>query len=199
MIDVRARENSGALNGLRFLMRATAAVLAVLFITSCGNNIFLVGTPVITLTAQRGQFTSYLVNIDQIEMTRKDGTVIAVPMQSQRVDLANLGDKVQLLGAPAIGVGDYVSATLFLNYSAASITAEVNGVATPTTLLDATTKTAPLAETITVTLDPNHQLTIGDQQSSPVNFNIDLEASNAINFAANTTPVPVTVHPFFTV
>jgi len=199
MIDVRARENPGARNGLRFLMRATAAVLALLFISSCGNNIFLVGTPVVTLTAQRGHFTSYVVTIDQIQMTRKDGSVIELPMINQRVDLANLGNTVQLLGAPPAGIGEYVSATFFLDYTNANITAEVNGVATATTLTDAATKTTPTVDTVTVTLDPNNPLVISNQQSSLVNFNIDLEASNAINFAANTTPIPVTVHPFFTV
>ena len=38
MIDVRARDNSGARNGLRFLMRAVSTLLAVLFVTSCGKR-----------------------------------------------------------------------------------------------------------------------------------------------------------------
>jgi hypothetical protein len=96
MIDVRARDNSGARNGLRFLLRGLSAALAILFVTSCGNNLFIAGTPVITLTAQRGQFTSYIVTIDQIYMTRKDGTVFSLPVpnpssgQGLRIDLARI-------------------------------------------------------------------------------------------------------------
>jgi hypothetical protein len=197
-IDDRARNGSGARNGLRFALRGFSALLAILFVTSCGNDIFLVGTSVITLTAQRGNFTSYLVNIDEIEMTRKDGTVIELPIVNQRVDLANLGDTVQILGAPPIGVGEYVSATFLLDYSSAAITVAFNGQATATVLTDASTSTTPAVDTITVTFDPNNPLVINNQQTSLVNFNIDLEASNTIDFPAYSSPMPVTVHPFFT-
>ena len=199
MIDVRARENSSARNGLRFLMRAVASLMVLLFVTSCGNDIFQVGTPVVTLTAQRGNFLSYIVTIDEIEMTRKDGTVIELPMVSQRVDLANLGNFAQLLGAPAVGVGTYVSATFFLDYSAAVVYAQDFGGAQGAVLTDASTNAAPTVDTITVKFDPNNPLVISNQVSSTVNFNIDLDASNSINYAGATTTVPVLTHPMMTV
>jgi hypothetical protein len=200
MIDVRARNNSGARNGLRFLLRGLTAVLAVLFITSCGNDIFVVGTPIVTLTAQRGHFTSYIVSIAEIEMTRKDGTVIELPAVSERVDLANLPNFTQLLEVPAVGVGTYVSATFFLDYSSLPpyITVDVNGQSMLTTLIDSSTGLAPTIDTVTVNFDPNNPLVITSQQSSPVNFNIDLEASNTIDNTDGTTAL-VTVHPMFTV
>ena len=199
MIDVRARENSGARNGLRFLMRAAATVLTLLFIASCGSDIILVGTPVITLTAQRGHFLSYIVTIDEIEMTRKDGTIIELPTVSERVDLANLGNYVQLLEAPAIGIGTYVSATFFIDYTSAYITVDAGGTAAPTTLTDADTALTPTVDTVTVKFDPNNPLVIQNQVSSLVNFNVDLDASNTINTTAGASLVPVTTHPFFTV
>jgi hypothetical protein len=180
-------------------LRGLSALVAVLFITSCGNNLFSVGTTVITMTAQRGHFTSYLVNIDEIEMTRNDGSVIQLPIVSQRVDLANLGNTVTILGAPPVEVGTYVSATFFIDYSDPYITSEIAGQAIPSTLTDASTKTTPAVDTITVTFDPNHPLVVTNQQTALLNFNIDLEASNTIDFPVNTTPLPVTVHPFFTV
>ena len=203
MIDVRARENSSARNGLRFLMRAVASLMMLLFVASCGNDIFLVGTPVITLTAQRGNFLSYVVTIDEIEMTRKDGTVIELPMVSQRVDLANLGNFTQLLGAPAIGTGTYVSATFFVDYESAAIYVDSGGTGVQTVLTDASTAAAPTVDTITVKFDINNPLVISNQVSSTVNFNIDLDASNSIDYQATTTTVPNTVpvltHPMFTV
>jgi hypothetical protein len=199
MIDVRARNNSGARNGLRFLLRGLGALLAVLFVTSCGNDIFVVGTPIVTLTAQRGHFTSYIVTIDEIEMTRKDGTVIELPTVSERVDLANLGNFVQLLEVPAIGVGTYISATFFLDYSTPYITIDANGTTLlASTLIDSSTGTTPSVDTITVNFDPANPLVINSQQSSPVNFNIDLEASNTID-GNDATSATVTVHPVFTV
>ena len=199
MIDVRARENSGARNGLRFSLRAAATLLVMLFVASCGNDIFLVGTPVITLTAQRGHFLSYIVTIDEIEMTRKDGTVIELPMVSQRVDLANLGNYTQLLGAPALGYGTYVSATFFIDYETAYVTVDSGGTAGPSVLTDASTDATPTIDTITVKFDPNNPLVLSNQQSSTVNFNIDLDASNTIDYAAAALPVPIVVHPMFTV
>ena len=199
MIDVRARENSSARNGLRFLMRAVASLMMLLFVASCGNDIFLVGTPVITLTAQRGHFLSYVVTIDEIEMTRKDGTVIELPMVSQRVDLANLGNFTQLLGAPAIGTGTYVSATFFVDYESPLVYVDNGGSAIGAVLTDASTNTTPTVDTITVKFDPNNPLVISNQVSSTVNFNFDLEASNSIDYAGETTSVPVLVHPIATV
>jgi hypothetical protein len=206
MIDVCARDNSGARNGLRFLLRGLSVVLAILFVTSCGNSIFIVGTPVITLTAQRGNFTSYMVSIDAIEFTRNDGSVIPIAMPQStftgspglRVDLAQLSNFVQLLEAPALEEGTYVSATIFLDYSTANVTIDENGQVGATTLIDASTGTTPTTDTITVKFDPNNPLVIGNQTSSLVNFNIDLEASNTINIP-NGFPAVVTVHPIITV
>jgi hypothetical protein len=197
MIDVRARDNSGARNGLRFLLRGLSAALAVLFITSCGNNLFVAGTPVITLTAERGQFTSYIVTIDQINMTRKDGTVLEIPLVSQRVDLSQQTNFVQLLEAPALEEGTYVSATFFLDYSGAYITIDAGGVAGSTTLVDSSTGTTPAVDTITVLFDPNNPQVIGNQTAALINFNIDLEASNTINLTAG-LPATVTTHPVIT-
>ena len=202
MIDVRARDNSGARNGLRFLLRGLSAALAILFVTSCGNNLFIAGTPVITLTAQRGQFTSYIVTIDQINMTRLDGTVIELPVPNpsaggSRLDLAQQAGFVQLLEAPALQEGTYVSATFFLDYAGASVTIDDNGYSGATTLIDSSTNTTPATDTITVVFDPNNPLVIGNQTSSLINFNIDLEASNTINIP-NGIPAVVTVHPIIT-
>jgi hypothetical protein len=198
MIDVRARDNSGARNGLRFLLRGLSAALAILSITGCGNTLFIAGTPVVTLTAQRGQFTSYIVTIDQINLTRSDGTVIEIPLVSERVDLAQQTDFVQLLQAPAVEEGTYVSATFFLDYTGSYVTIDAGGTAGPTTLIDDITGTTPGQESILVTFDPSNQLVIGNQTSALINFNIDLEASNTVDNASGVLPANVTVHPVIT-
>ncbi len=130
MIDVRARNNSGARNGLRILLRSLGCPAggAVHHELRQRYLLVVVATPIVTFTAQRGHFTSFaIVTIDEIEMTRKDGTVIELPTVSERVDLANLGNFVQLLEVPAIGVGTYDSATFFLDYSTAYVTIDANG------------------------------------------------------------------------
>jgi hypothetical protein len=197
-IDVRARDRSGAWNGLRLILRGLGALLALLFVTSCGSNIFIVGTQVATLTTERGHFTSYIVSIDQIYVTRSDGTIGYVSTQALRVDLAQISSHVNLMNTSPLQQGTYVSATIVLDYSAPYITVDYDGQFGPTTVLDAATGAAPGQETFTINFDPNHPLTIGNQTSSQLNFNIDLEASNTINFS-NGLPATVTIHPVVSV
>jgi hypothetical protein len=200
MIDVRARDRSGAWNGLRFIPRGLGVLLTLLFVTSCGNGIFIVGTPVLTMTSQRGHFTSYVVNIDAIEMTRKDGTIVEFPTVNLRVDLAQISSVVNLLETPALGEGTYVSATLVLDYTQAPyITVDYQGtLGGATTLIDAQTGTTPTTQTFTITLDPNNPMVIGNQTAALVNFDIDLEASNTIDYSKG-LPATVTIHPIVSV
>lgn len=200
MTDVRAHTRSGARNGLRSLLYGMGVILAALLISSCGNSTFTPGTPVITLSAQPGRFTSYIVSIAQIYMTRQDGTIFYVPSANtgteERVDFAHLANYTNLLEAPAAEVGTYVSATFVLDYSNAYVTVGVNGAVSPVTLVDPATSAAPTTVTVTVKLDPNHPLVINNQQSSPVAFDIDLEASNIIT--SSSAGLKVTVKPFWT-
>lgn len=195
MTDVRARTTTGARNGLRYLVYGCGLLLALLT-ASCGNTIFSVGTPVITLTAKPGRFASYIVTIGTIQLTRQDGGIVQLPVVNQRVDLANLSAYANLLEAPAVQIGTYVSATFVLDYSSAQISVKANGGVFPTTLYDGTTKTTPVAETIVVQFPPNQPFVISDQKSSVLSLDIDLEASNIIG-AANAGSYQVTVKPFW--
>jgi hypothetical protein len=201
MTDVRAHTRSGARNGLRSLFCGMGVILAALFISSCGNSTFVAGTPVITLSAKPGRFTSYIVTLAQIYMTRQDGTLFYVPSTTsgtaERVDLANLSNYTNLLEAPAAATGTYVSATFVLDYSSAYVTVGVDGGVFPVTLVDPATSAAPTTITVTVKFDPNHPLVINSQNSSPVAFDIDLEASNIITSTA--TGLQVRVKPFWNV
>jgi hypothetical protein len=198
MTDVRARTRSGARTGLRFVVGGLIAVLA-LFATACGNNNIDLGTPVITLTTNSGQFTSYIVTIDDIILTQQDGTIAEPLSTPQRVDLAQLSNVVQLLEAPAAQTGSYVSATITLDYATipAVVTVNVNGQSVPATLVDVTTGAAPTTETFTVQFDPAHPMVITKGQSALAALNIDLEASNSIHLSASAATV--TVMPFMTV
>jgi hypothetical protein len=194
-IDARARTDSGARNGLHYLLRGLALVL-VLLTASCGEETFVVGTPIITFTAKPGRFTSYIVTIDEIEMTRRDGTTIELPTIDERIDLAHISSYVNLLEVPALGVGDYVSATFVLDYTDPSISVGSNGQAFPVaTLLDSGTGLVATTATVTVYFDPLHPLAIQSQQSAELAIDIDLEGSNSI--VQNSAGFQVTVQPFW--
>lgn len=202
MTDARARTTTGARNGLRFLGYGFALLLALLT-ASCGSDIFQVGTPVITLSATPGRFTSYIVTIDSVQLTRQDGNVFQLPIVGQIVDLANLKAYTNLLEAPPEPIGTYVAADIFVDYvnpnAPAFVTVDLDGVQHTTTLYDPVTQAAAQQQQIHIVFDPNHPFVINDQQSSVINFNIDLEASNLIGAPDSTGTSQVTVKPYWNV
>jgi hypothetical protein len=198
MTVVRARTRSGARTGLRSVICGFTAVLALLA-TACGNNNFDVGTSVLTLTSTSSTpFASYIVTIDDIILTRQDGTPVQTLSVPERVDLTQYSSLAELLEAPPVGVGTYVSATITLDYTitAPIITVNVNGQAVPVSLVD-TTGAAPTTQTLTIVFDPSNPMVVTKGTSALANLNIDLEASNSINYS--TSPVTVTVKPFWAV
>ena len=200
MTDVRARTSTSARNGLRYLLYGFGLLLALLT-ASCGNTIYSVGTPVITLTAKPGRFTSYIVTIDEVQLTRNDGAVVTLPAFSQRVDLANISANYQLLEAPAVAIGTYTAITFILDYSVETpvVTVDYNGAVYATSLVDPSTAAAPSTETIEVKFDPNHPFVVNDQKSSLLAIDIDLEASNIVTLPPVNNLATVTVKPFWNV
>ncbi len=154
------------------------------------------GSPVVTLADTGGDFATYRVGIDSITLTGTDGVVVTPLLTAQSVDLARLTDITEVLEVPAARSGSYKSATLTLDYSAANIWIIVNGQAVRAQALDGAGN-ALLTQTVTVTFDPNHPLTITRGTSTRMAIDIDLAAMNSINAAP--TPPKVTVRPFLVI
>jgi hypothetical protein len=193
------RAISGALSVVRAAFVGAAAILAL---SSCGNDNFTYGTPLITFSVTPGPFTSYLVEIDQILLTRNDNTPVYPLLQPQVVDFVKLGTLPEVFGAPAILEGTYTSASITVNYAAttyqpvgALLYMNVNGKSTLVSPVDTTgTGTASSSVTYTVKFDPNHPLVIKHGVSTPLDFNFDLSAASVIN--TSTSPIQVTTRPF---
>ncbi len=198
MTVVCGRARSGAGSVLRALICATFAVLS-LVASGCGNNTFVFGTPVITVSnSAPGPFSSYLVGLIGVTLTRDDGTPVAlVPneVQEEQVEFTSLTDLSELFGAPAIPTGTYLSASISVDYTGAVIYVDVNGKSQPATIVSAT-GAAVTQVTYTVTFDPAHPLVVQQGVSTPVDLNFDLSASSVVNAAVS--PVKVVVQPFLT-
>jgi hypothetical protein len=195
--DGCARKRSGARIGLRYLLCGLGLLLALLS-TSCGNSVFTPGTPVVTLTAKPGRFTSYIVYIDQIYFTRQDGSIAELPAITQHADLAHLSDKNSIYTLSPIEVGTYVSATVELNYSGSYITLDNNGTSVLVSPIDPATSASAGVISVTMKFDPNHPLVVSNQNSTPVAINIDLEASNMASVSSDGTTWQALVKPFWT-
>ncbi len=204
MTDVRARTSPGAWTSLRNLLCGLGLLLVLLTAAGCGTSRFTPGTAVVTISAKPGRFSSYIVTLDQILLTRNDGNTVQLPVFNQRVDLAHLDRYVSLLEAPAVEVGTYVSATMQIDYNGAYITADTTdiggGVGTQAPPVDPASTSGAAAGVISVTVqfDPNHQLVITNPTSALLAFDIDLEASNILSSSTTTgTGWQTTVKPFW--
>jgi hypothetical protein len=182
----------------RLLWASCALALAVpALLASCsGNENISYGTGVVTMSDLSGDFTgfsSYVINIDSITLTRNDGLIVEPLAQPETVDLVKLHDLSEFVEAPAIPVGTYTSITLTLDYSAPFITVDENGVVTTASAFDPAGLALTVA-TITVTFDPNNPLVITGGVCQRIAIDLNLAASNTINYG--TSPLTVTVQPF---
>ena len=175
--------------GRIFISAALAAGLA-----SCGmspNDDGMGGVDV-GVTDAAGDFLSYAVDVTSITLTKADGTVVQTLPQKTRIDFAQLVDVTELITGATVPVGDYVSATLLLDYGNADIEVDdgsgnpvkavsvVDGQGNPVTTLS-----------MTVKFDNAKHLVIAPGIPALFDLDFNLAASNSVNL---TGPV-VTVSP----
>jgi len=174
---------------LRVLFVAAMALFA-----GCGGNTNVAyGTAVISVQSTSGTFLSYQVGIDSITLTRNDGIVVEPLATPQTVDFTRITDIAELLGSPAVPIGTYVSASITLDYTAASIWVDKGGQAIQVEPV-ATDGTVMSAAVITVTFDPKDPLVINYQQSTRLALDVNLAAFNAVTLTSS--PPVVLVQPF---
>jgi len=194
----RGRNLRHARLGLSALLCAAA-----IFAAGCHNNNQASGYGVawVTLTDQPGDFSSYIVLIDSITLTRSDGAVVTALGAPETVDFTKLHDLSELWGTATIPIGTYTSANIVLDYTSAVISVMVGGVPQQAKVVDSAGK-AVTTQTINVLLDPAGQLTVPSTyattsaQRLAVDFNL---AASTASVNMTTNPATVTVKPYLTV
>src|SRR6516162_3275020 len=163
---------------LRALVCAAAALLA-----ACHSSTNLPpGTPVVTMSdlTNSGDFMSYIVNIDAIQLTRIDGTVVTPLVIPQTVNLARLNTMTELVEAPAVPEGTYKSALIVLDYTSTLLVwLNVNGAtqsATPENVSGASLTTVA----VLVTFDPANPLIVTQGKGVRLQIDVDATASNEV-------------------
>ena len=176
-------------------LRALLVGASALLIGCHGNNIIAPGTPVVTMgqSDNSSDFATYTVTVDAITLTDNNGNVVTLLGTPETVDLARLSDLGEFVEAPAVPSATYLSASVVLDYSAATVWPNINGQPTVGSALNPA-GTVASATTIVVTFDPQHPLVIPNGASTRVHIDVDLAASNSVNNA--TSPATVTVQPF---
>ena len=153
-----------------------------------------------SVTASPRDFTSYIVDIDSITLTRSDGVVVTALATAETVDFTKLSNVSELWGTATIPNGTYTSATITLDYTSAVITVMVNGVPTVATVVNPQNM-GVTTMSITVTFDPVAGQpivtpTYASTSAERLALNFDLAASGYV--IPGTSPPKVVVNPFFT-
>jgi hypothetical protein len=170
------------------------------------NNASGYGIAWVTLTDSPGDFTSYIVNVDSITLTRSDGAVVTALATVETVDFTKLNNIAELWGTATIPIGTYLSASIVLDYTSAVIGVQVNGVPQAASIVDSTG--APggngtaLTETVNVIFDPANPLVITPTYATTaaqrLAIGFDLAASTEdVNLTSS--PPTVTIKPYLTV
>ena len=176
---------------LRPMLCAAAALLGACHTTTNPPP----GTPVLTMSdlTNSGDFMSYIISIDAIQLTRSDGTVVTALVTPVTADLARLNSLTELLEAPALPEGTYTSGLIVLDYTATPLVwLNVNGQTLSASPQNAA-GTAAAAVSVPVTFDPSHPLVIKHNQSVRLHVDVDLTASNELTTTSSSV---VQVQPF---
>jgi len=182
---------------LRLLSAFTLGAALALGLYACKKITDEEGVVGISLTDAAGDFLSYTVDVTSLTLTKADGTVVqALPLRT-RVDFARFVDLTEFVTAVTIPSGNYVSATLNLDYTNADIQVDDgNGVPVPVAPANIHDSQGVQVTTLSmsVKLDPARPLVIAPLVSSLIDLDFNLAASNLVDMSAPASPI-VTVSP----
>jgi len=147
----------------------------------------------IALTDANGDFLSYAVDVVSIRLEKANGDTVETLPTRQRVDFADLVDVTEFVTAASIPNGEYVAATLRLDYREAAVSVEVDGIPVAAQVVDANGDALEVVD-VELTLDEASPVTIATTVPALLQLDFDLEAAHEVNFV--TTPVTVTAAPF---
>lgn len=160
---------------------------------------FGVAWTTLSTTDDAGVFSSYLITIDSVVLVGKANgaiTAIAIP---ETVDFTKLTNLSELWATASLPVDTYTQAIITVDYTSSQISVMSNGVPVKANIVDPQ-GIVPTVVTVTVNFDTSNQLilqpTFATSNALRLAFNLDLSASNSVNFA--TSPPTVTVKPFMT-
>jgi len=187
----------------RYARKYSRALLcaAAVFAAGCHHNTYNSGYGIgwVTLSGTPGDFTSYIVNVNSVNLNGAISTGYPTLQAFEIVDFTKLNNVSELLASASIPNDTYSSASIVLDYTNANISVMVNGVPTKAKVVDST-GAAVTTQTINVTFDsayrPIIQPTYGSSSALRLAINVDLAASNVVNTA--TSPPTVTIKPFMT-
>ncbi|MFM2289013.1 MAG: hypothetical protein RL684_2156 [Pseudomonadota bacterium] len=199
MIPLRTARASG-------LRALAAALLATSLLAACGGGgsasmgggggggtsacTGSCGSALMTLQDAAGDFQSYTVDVVSIQLTKASGAAVETLPATARVDFAQLVNLSELFTAGQIPAGDYVAASVTLDYSNASILADDgNGGSVTLSPVDANGVAITGQVKLDVKLDNRNHLVITPARTARLALDFNLAASNTVDLVAGTVTV----------
>jgi hypothetical protein len=177
---------SASRSSLRRCIVAPLVAAAITFLAACN------GSAVVTLTStpSTDTYLTYRVGLVSVALASSSGTTTSKTLPSSTtVDLANLVNLSEVLGATSVSKATYKSVVVTLDYSSAVIVYDdgsLNGLA----LTPVNSSGQPLGQvTLTLTLDPAYSFTVTSGKVSRLSLDFKLAASNVVNTSAKTVTV----------
>jgi hypothetical protein len=189
------------LSSLRCALSRLGIFSIALFLAACGGGGSSTpasgtnsqnGQVFVTITDADGDFLSYSVDVVSLKLKKANGATVETLPATTRIDFAQYVDLTEFFTAATIPNGDYVAATLRLDYTNADITVEQNGAPVAAHAVD-TNGAALGAVDVTVTLDNKHHLVVAPGRPSLFTLDFNLAATNSVDLT--TSPATVTVTP----
>ncbi|HMD75047.1 MAG TPA: DUF4382 domain-containing protein [Steroidobacteraceae bacterium] len=166
---------------------------------SCSNC----GRALVTLTDAPGDFLSYIVKVDSLQLTTANGTTVQIVPNTTQVDFAQLVNLSEVVSAAEIPIGKYVSASMTVDYAGATIVVDSGSGSVPITNIINGANSMPLASpnptqvTLTLMFDPAKPFVITPNAIANLALDFNLAASNTIT-PSLIAPTTVTVNPVLT-
>ena len=151
------------------------------------------GTLLVGLTDADGDFLSYSVDVVSLTLERDNGAIVETLPVRQRVDFAGLVDLTELVTAATIPNGNYIGASIRLDYADADISVEVNGEPRAATVVGADGQPLGVVD-LDIRLDNRNHVFIAPGVPALLQLDFDLAASHAVDITTN--PVTAAAEPF---
>lgn len=155
--------------------------------TSCGAS--TCGAALLTMQDAAGDFLSYTVDVTSLKLTKDSGAVVETLPVTTRIDFAQLVNLSEILSAGQIPAGKYQSATMTVDYTNSSITAD-DGSGNAVTLSPVDSTGAAITTlTLTVNLNGSDAFNVLRNMHNQLAFDFNLAASNTVDLTAGTVTV----------